>query len=419
MKNKRILLGAGVLLFIFLIFNMTEKKPLNWSKTYDEKGKNPFDLKIFYEQLEDVFSNREIITLKNTFYEYVIKNEVLDEKRNCLYINIDENYFPDLASEEKLLDFVSQGNTAFISANQFSHYLLDCLKVQTKPLNGFINTHYKTSIHHHKLDIKTEHKYFQVYFTEIHTKNSLGKFHYQTQKDGGWEEKINFIKIPHQKGTFYLHTQPEVFTNYHLLKMEQTDYMNELLSILPDKEFNLLLPSQNHFNKSVEKLDKTKLYFESNLKTDPDLNDDPLRFIKKHKALHTAWFLLLLTIGLFIMINSKRKQRIVPIITPTKNTSLEFIETLSALYEEADNFQPIIQQKINIFKKDIRTKYNVDTSIQNPHLATQLSLKSGYKLANSKELIRFIHTFNNKEHSSIILLKKLEAEIEKFYKNIT
>ena len=47
-------------------------------------------------------------------------------------------------------------------------------------------------------------------------------------------KRINFVKIAHGFGTIYLHLQPIVFTNYHLLKKDNHKYASAVFSYLPD-----------------------------------------------------------------------------------------------------------------------------------------------------------------------------------------
>lgn len=406
MKKKGfIILGIVIVLLVILIDSLSPKEII-WDKTYNEQNKNPFDLKVFYDQLNKVFTSEKIVTLKNTFYEYQEENPSVKKEQNNLYLNIDDVFMPDKVSRNKLLEFIGNGNTAFISANTFADELLDSLHLlksfKSKELNNvdslYINLHHSK----HFLKIEKKLKFYQGHFKDSTHLTSLGTISY-TPKNEPIKILTNFIEVPYKKGRFYLHTQPEIFSNYYLLAIPNTQYIDQLLSSFP----STITAHKTAFN---------TLYFESNYKGNPDLANSPLRFIKKQKELYFAWVLILVGIGLFLLINAKRKQRIIPIIPKTRNTSLDFVETISVLYEEADDFQPMIHHKINIFYKNIRQKYNLITDNTNQKLAKQLSLKSGYDAQKTKELIRFINVLKHRDSSSIVLLKKLNKEIEDFNK---
>lgn len=430
MKKKGLILIGILIVVIVVILDSISPAKINWNKSYNENKTQPFDLKVIHQQLDTVFYDYEIETLKETFYEYQNQPyiESLYDEKEKIYINIDERFVLDPASEEEFLNFIYSGNTAFISANNFSPSLLDSLDVleyvKKSPCTPKDSLNITLNQQQASLTYQPKLKYSQTYFKDSIGINRLGLVQFSAEEDFEdlSKKETNFIKISHGSGSIYLHTQPEIFTNYELLKATNTDYINRILSLLPIKESSASTFSRDTDNKLVFNdtfLSKKYILFQSNFLSNQELINSPLRFIKSNKELYMAWILVLIAIGLFLIINSKRKQRIVPIIPKVKNTSLEFVETIATLYEDADNFQPIIEQKIHIFFKYIRGRYNIVTDSTNAKLASQLSKKSGYEFDKAKELIRFINTIKNRDTSSMSLLTKLNTEIENFYKNTT
>ena len=178
MKKKGFIILGIIIVLIIVLINSQTSPEIIWEKTYNEKETNPFDLKIFYEQLDSVFNQEEIVTINNTFYEFSEENPSIHNQQNNVYINIDEGFFPDKTSEQKILDFVGDGNTAFISANQFSDVFLDSLKI-TKNFKGQ-NFRSSDSLSLHltstteALTYKTKLKFHQNYFKDSANINSLG-----------------------------------------------------------------------------------------------------------------------------------------------------------------------------------------------------------------------------------------------------
>jgi hypothetical protein len=67
------------------------------------------------------------------------------------------------------------------------------------------------------------------------------------------------------------------------------------------------------------------------------LGQSPLSFILSQRALKWAWFTLLGASLLFVLFRSKRKQRIIPILQPNKNTTLAYAQLLGSLQLKEKN----------------------------------------------------------------------------------
>ena len=105
--------------------------------------------------------------------------------------------------------------------NSFPKTILDTLKAEIST-----SFYYKDSIAlTFNKDAAKEKQYFSegvgfFHFTSLDTANTviLGYQEIDTIK------QVNFIKVPFGAGNFILHTQPAVFSNYHLLKGEHYKY---------------------------------------------------------------------------------------------------------------------------------------------------------------------------------------------------
>jgi len=86
-----------------------------------------------------------------------------------------------------------------------------------------------------------------------------------------------------------------------------------------------------------------------------------LSFILSKPALKWAWYLSLLSLILFLFFVIKRKQRKIPVLEQKKNTTMGFIETLSALNLSHDNSYQMAEQKMQLFLYFIRTKLGIAT----------------------------------------------------------
>jgi hypothetical protein len=69
----------------------------------------------------------------------------------------------------------------------------------------------------------------------------------------------------------------------------------------------------------------------------------------------------LLSLLLFLLFVIKRKQRQIPVLEQKKNTTLGFIETLSALSFSHENSYQMAEQKMQLFLYFVRTKLGIAT----------------------------------------------------------
>ena len=116
---------------------------------------------------------------------------------------------------------------------------------------------------------------------------------------------------------------------------------------------------------------------------------------------------------LFVIFKAKREQRIIPVINPIENSSVEFARTVGALYHQNKDYTNLIQKKMNYFLAELRNRYFIDTGSLNEKTIQQLAAKSGKSIEEVKKLIEYILYLKNKsvhsEQDTIELTKKITA----------
>ncbi|WP_047547245.1 DUF4350 domain-containing protein [Psychroserpens sp. Hel_I_66] len=394
-KTLKIYIGLLILLFVGIIaIEFSTPPPINWQKTYNETQKIPYGTFVFYEELNNIFPESKTQDIKVTPYEYFDEYYNWEDSVYLItgtYILIDE--YPDLdnTSAQELLDFASHGNDVFIASNYFPDRLLDSLGFYTQndfSLSGKAEFSF-TNPTFERDSISVEKGLSNIYFSEIDTLATTVLGH---QKFGD-ETYTNFIQIPWGNGNFYLHIQPIVFTNYHILKKENSKYAASAMSYLRDDT----------------------IYFDSRNKSTKELGDSPLRFVLSQPPLRWAWYLALITTVLFMIFNAKRRQRIVLIKEPLKNTTVDFTKTIGNLYYETKDHDNLIEKKITYFLEYIRRIYYLDTQILDDKFVKNLALKSGKDADDIKKLINQIVYLKAKNNCTEADLLRLNNAIEDFY----
>jgi len=384
-KSIKIYIAILILVFaIILIADHDRQKPIDWRPTYSVNDKIPFGLYVFDKEINGLLKKQKIERISAvTPYEFLDSKYIPDTtagkyKIKGTFFSISEFGDIDDQSITELFYFVSHGNSAFLSMKTFPKSLLDSLKIEVK--TDFVKP-VITSVWlaNKKLNPKkypvTEQEIGNYYFSKIDTLTTtvLG---YQGNKT---KKQVDFIKVPYINGYFYLHTQPVAFTNYHLLKKDHYQYAESVLSYVP----------------------KGNIYWYTKGQNNESISDSPLRYIMSQPALKWAWYLFLIGILIFIIFNAKRKQRIVPIIKPLPNLTLDFTKTIGNLYYQEGDHDNIIDKKIIYFLERIRNEYLLDTTKLDDDFIKKLHHKSGKEENDIRELVFLINEHRKSYHGSL------------------
>lgn len=394
-KSLKIYLFILVLIFIaILAIDANKAKPIDWRPTYATKDKIPFGLYVFDQESENLFKDQKITKFGKTPFEF------FDEKFNYAdssyeiagtVLHIDHEFTIDPSSIDELFYFAGHGNHVFLSSSDFPKEIADSLKFTIE-----YNTKFKDSI---QLDIaksKNKHKAYYdksistAYFDEIDSTKTvvLG-----TQKSSSGTEHANYIRIAHKRGFFYLHLQPAAFTNYYLLQ-KNASYIEDALGYLP----------------------KTKEVFWKIKRYEVEFNSgSPMRYILSQPALKWAWRLALIGMLIFMIFNAKRRQRIIPIEEPLKNTTVDFTKTIGNLYFQEGNHLIIAEKKIQFLLEKIRNEYYIDTFNLDETFCNRLQQKTNRNKEDITKLVTQIKYIRNQNTITEKKLIEFNALIEKLH----
>lgn len=398
-KRSKIILGIFCSVVIAIIVTeIVRPKPINWRHSYTASDKIPFGCYVVYNELANLFKNQDITTVEESVYDVMVKRDSL-EKSNYLIIN---NYvYLDDQESFQLLDYVSQGNDVFIATNQLNGILADTLNVYTASDYGIKEDTISFGFSHHQFALETfnySRGLNKWRFTSVDTANTtiLGHVNYVWTDPLGQQpdenrHHANFIKTDFGEGHFYLCTAPEAFSNYYMLGKNE-DYVKNAFSYLQNK---------------------TTLYWDDYKKSGRVVIDSPMRFVLNQTPLKWAYYLTVVSLILFVIFRARREQRIIPVIEPLKNSSVEFAQTVGSLYHQNKDFTDIINKKLNYFFEYLRSRYYVNTSQPIERLISELAAKSGKSLEETKTLMEYIQYLKNKnvhsEAESVSLNKKITA----------
>jgi hypothetical protein len=118
---------------------------------------------------------------------------------------------------------------------------------------------------------------------------------------------------------------------------------------------------------------------------------------------------------LFIFFYGRRRQRIIPVIPPLKNSTIEFVETIGNLYYQQKDYKNIAEKKITYFLDHIRNRYLIQTSNFDEETIKKISEKSLMAEGKIKSIFRNIEKIKSSAQISEDDLLNFNYQIEKFY----
>ena len=406
MKDKK--LRNYIILIVLLIIGLAyveanKKEPVDWSPTFINTDKNPYGTYICYDLLKDVFPTEKI-----RMSRYPITNELkYIEKsgsyKNTSYVLISESFDDannyesqikvDSLDVKNLLAFVNEGNNVFIAAEKVSPILLDTLKLKIKhEWSSDDLTFVFTDLGNKEYTFRSMNR-GQFYITEADSCNlSMRTLAKSKNKD-----HAVFVKIKYGQGFIYLHSMPVVFSNIELLNTHKYDFAFKCLSYLPKSD---------------------NIIWDEYLKQGRVGENSYFRVVWNHPALLMSYAIVLIAGLLLVCFRSKRTQRIIPVVNPPQNTSLEFLDTMSNLYYQKQAYESIIDKRHSYFLDTIRTRYYLRTETIDDEFIMNLTKKSGVAEDVIKDIFALHSNMNNMYNVSNTALLKYSQKLEQFYKEM-
>ena len=372
-------------MIILTIIKIVEPEEVDWTKSFAKKDKIPYGGYIIYDIVPDLFPDYEVVLKELPIYN-ILKDKYY---YGTNYVFINTYFSPDRLDTEYLLDYVATGNNVFIATFGIYGPLSDSLRIKT--FDEFFSED-SVNINFSLAELKSENGYsyfkgnFENYFSEFDT--TLVQILGRNQNNNA-----NFIRIRYGNGNFFLNTVPLAFTNYHLLNSDNNEYVYKALSHLP--------------------LQKT--FWDDYYKDGNKYTASALQYILSQRSLKWAYYIILVSVVLFIFFYGRRRQRIIPVIPPLTNTTVEFVETVGNLSYQQKDFKNIAEKKISYFLDHIRNKYFIKTNSFDQETIQKIADKSSLSVGKIKSILREIEEINHSQKITEEDLVNINYQIEKFY----
>ncbi|MFI5149055.1 MAG: hypothetical protein ACHQRM_04930 [Bacteroidia bacterium] len=410
-----IIIGCALVVLVLLFYWLNQNSyKHNWSETYKQSSKEPYGTSLVSALLKDRFGKDNFVVGRLSPRLGLARPDS-SGIRNYIFIGSDLYLNPD--DGDSLLSFIHQGGKGFIAAHSLPSCIEDSLHINSDYSTGHLHASTDSTVHlnfyhpsfstekgwdfHYELLGKTipyDWEYFK--FNELCDTNIVFQ-----QLGYISPDKLNFARFPYGKGWFYIHVNPIIFTNLHMIRPEGLAYSEKAFSHLPSGKTwwdeSSKLPSEYSHRHNAE-------------------SAGPLNYILSQTSFRWAWYTMLLLILAYFLFRTVRRQRVIPLILPNENTSLEFIQTIGSLYYQQQDHPKLCAQKMKLFLLFIRDRYYLQTNIPEEKLIAKIAAKSKIPPADVALIFSMNHSLQNTvikvDADDVIAFHK---QLEHFYRHCT
>ena len=400
---------AGVVLLLLAVVVVQSKKNrhvFDDHVTFNKADKIPYGTYIAYNNLQHLFPRADILVNAK---QPGLWNSFMDDSDGQALIIISPSFRADEFEMKKLVSFVKNGNTVFVSAAILSYDVQNMLRCDAPDAyavsdNMAINSNsdsFTVSLIKPPFALTQEYgcpgTRFESYFSKYDSATT-------TVFGNGAYILPNFIQLRAGKGNIYFHLTPLSFSNYFLLYDKNINYYDKTLSVIP-KGTKRIVWDEYFLHKK---------YF--NYNAGSGRSHSMISVLMKNPSFRAALWVLVALVLAFVLQEMRRKQRIIPEMEKPGNDSLDFVKTVGRLYYEKGDNTNLSRKMSAYFLEHVRNKYKISTNKLDEEFILSLQQKTGYSETNIRELVSFIRSLEDMPVVTDEQLADFHRRLEEFYR---
>jgi hypothetical protein len=211
----------------------------------------------------------------------------------------------------------------------------------------------------------------------------------------------NFLQFRAGKGGIFIHTAPLVFSNYFVLHKDNVRYLEKAFSVLPD---------------SIRKIVWSEYYL-TKPGSQPEKPPSILHVLFRYPSFKWAFLTAIMALLLYVAMEMRRKQRVIPVRQTPRNDSLDFVQTIGRLYYDKKDHADLARKMSVYFLDYVRNQYKLPTHTLDESFILALHAKSGYGISGIKTILHSIDQVNSMGVLTEEALVQFHYQLESFYQN--
>lgn len=393
-----------ILLSLSFLQACQQEKKTNWNVTLDRNRKDPYACYIAYHHLASIYPES---TIKSGGRVMTQIKDVIRAKNSAqsghVIIVVCKRFELDSTEFDQVVQFVGLSNALCIFSEEYSPNIYDYFNVKHKSdsnrlffevkndtiPNQEIGLIFNDTIHTYHFNGLSVNSYFEM---DSIVSDSIIDLGFATQ---GEVRRSNMLIRYTNNGAFLVNKAPLAMTNYFLLQDDNKSYYEHVLSYFSE------YPTSVTWFSFLTKYPSEETEFD-------------WRNLFKQPALFFAFVLLIAMMILYVLFAGKRRQRIIPIVDQSKNTSLEFIETVGNLYFTKKDNANLAEKMIRHYLENIRLKYALRSTDLDAQFANQLANKVNQSIEKTTAFVSYLNYIRASEDVTDIDIQHLYQQLKKY-----
>lgn len=388
----------------------------NWPVTFDYQDASPYGANMLYELLKDTRSEKEMVVIQEDPSAFLADHPI-NPGKNYLYVMLAKDIYIREKDWDEIYAFAAEGNEVLMAV-EYLPYPIEQEFFDTPWQSAYrytLRTYLESSISEF-----WEEPYSFTYQQNFDSARYNWRFFYEESilpKDESdfytilWtDHNLQGVKIPVGDGAITFVSNPLLFSNLSLRNEDGFEFAREFFA--PYKDHRILwdeysrLPYDDLLDASNESSASPPRNYMS-----------PMHFILSQPSLAAAYLSILIAAFLYALLNSKRRQRPVPLKESRENLSMQFVETVSHLYLRNGNHLHIIRQQEKVFLNYLNRKYRLDYKRLTPDDVPAIALRTGIEEERIERIVRVFNEIRKDLLPNADTLTKAHQELDYFYKH--
>lgn len=353
--NSRFLIGVLLFLVLLLVAQWQMPRRFQWTVSFRHDSKQPFGCYVMDSLMKISIPQGYGVTDKSL---YQLDRALPDSAIGVLIVT--ESFTPSDTDVSALLRLLRRGSHVMIVAGRTSENVDDSLGFGTyggcsfnlSLVRRMVASGYSRDSLHWVGRRQTYPKRIYRVFPQIVTGElavyTKKKYHtlynkwsqsWITDSTMEWKEESAAVSQKIGDGQLTVCCDPLLFTNYTVLDQDNAHLTFRLMNEMDS------LP-----------ILRTEAYLEKTIQS----QSSPLSFVMRQPPLRWAVWLTAGGLLLFFLCTSRRRQRVIPVMSPPQNRSMEFIELIGTLYHQWHDNKDLVRKKYLFFAETLRRQLMID-----------------------------------------------------------